>query len=419
MPRFKYTAKTVRGERVEGTTEATDKRLALLQLERKGLIPVSVVEAHSAGEAAATKERTEKKRIHFTLGFKRRARMKMRELLLFTGELSDLLASGMKLCHALNTLSRRKTERGQDEIVKSLRDEIVQGTSLSDALEKWPETFPPLYVSLVRAGEASGSLAESLLQLNTHLERVAAAGEKVLMALIYPAIIMLMGSGTMIFIMLFVVPRFTAIFSELGSSLPLPTLILIKVSGFLGGIGGIITLIMIVFLSIVWQRFIKTEKGRRVWHRIQLRMPLVKHIVAANAYAHFARTLGALLRNGVDVLKALTIVEDTVGNVEIAAAIRDARERVTDGSSISGPLAAGKVFPPLLTDMLAVGEQTGDMPSALEHIARRYDSELDRSVKVLTTLLEPILMVSMAVLVGFVAISMLIAVFDLTSGLNV
>lgn len=418
MPRFKYTARTARGERVEGMVEATDKRLALLQLERKGMIPVSVVEASAAGQTAV-REHAEKKRIHFSLGFKRRVRMKMHELLLLTGELSDLLASGMKLGNALNTLSRRKTDRSQEEIIKSLRDDIVQGTSLSDALEKWPETFPPLYVSLVRAGEASGTLAESLQQLRTHLERVAAAGEKVVMALIYPAIIMLMGGGTMIFIMLFVIPRFTAIFSELGSTLPLPTLILIKVSGFLGGIGGLITLGVLIFLGITWQRFIRTEKGRRVWNRMQLRIPLVKHIVAANAYAHFARTLGALLKNGVDVLKALAIVEDTVGNGEIAAAIRDARERVTDGSSISGPLAAGKIFPPLLTDMLAVGEQTGDMPGALEHIARRYDSELDRSVKVLTTLLEPILMLTMAILVGFVAISMLIAVFDLTSGLNV
>ncbi|MDD2236763.1 MAG: type II secretion system F family protein, partial [Kiritimatiellae bacterium] len=408
MPLFKYIAKTSVGERVEGTVEAGDKRLALLQLERRGMIPVSVAESHSAG-AAAMKAGAGKKGLHFTLGFKRRARLTMRELLLLTGELSDLLASGMKLGHALNTLSHRKTERGQDEIVKALRDDILQGAGLSDALGKWPETFPALYVSLVRAGEASGTLSESLVQLHTHLERVSAAREKVLMALIYPAIIMLMGGGTMIFIVLFVVPRFTAIFSELGSTLPLPTLILIKISSFLSGLGGLIALGGLIFLSVMWLRFIKTEKGRRVWDRMQLRLPMVKGIVAANAYAHFARTLSALLRNGVDVLKALSIVEDTVGNVEIAAAIRDARERVTDGSSISGPLAAGKLFPALLTDMLAVGEQTGDMPGALEHIARRYDSELDRNVKVLTTLLEPILMLTMAILVGFVAISMLIA----------
>ena len=167
------------------------------------------------------------------------------------------------------------------------------------------------------------------------------------------------------------------------------------------------------------KRAIKTPNGRRVWHRIQLRAPLVRHIVTANAFSQFARTLGALLQNGVPVLQALDIVEDTVGNVVIAEAVHDARNRVTDGASISGPLAAGKVFPPLLTDMLAVGEESGDMSSALMHISKRYEEELDRSVKIFTTVLEPILMLLMAIMVGFVAISMLLAVFDLTSGLNV
>jgi type II secretory pathway component PulF len=152
---------------------------------------------------------------------------------------------------------------------------------------------------------------------------------------------------------------------------------------------------------------------------MQLRLPLMRLIVRANAFAHFSRTLGALLVNGVPVLEALSIVEDTVGNRVIAEEIHEARDRVTDGSSISGPLAAGNIFPPLLTDMLAVGEESGDMSGALRHIAKRYDDELDRTVKILTTVLEPILMLVMALLVGFVAISILLAVFDLTSGLNV
>jgi len=174
-----------------------------------------------------------------------------------------------------------------------------------------------------------------------------------------------------------------------------------------------------VALGIFLSRWLKTEAGRRQWHRLQLRLPVVKHIVNANAFAHFARTLGALLANGVPVLQALTIVEDTVGNVVIAEEISSARDRVTDGATISGPLAEGKVFPALLTDMLAVGEESGDMSGALAHIANRYDNELDRSVKIFTTVLEPVLILLMAVLVGFVAISMLLAVFDLTSGLNV
>lgn len=416
MPTYTYTARLASGDKKEGTLEANDRQAALIQIERMGAVPVSIREGASVSSAAPP-ARGGKKRFSLTLPA-RAARMNMRDVLLLTGELSDLLASGMTLGHALNTLSRRDTDPGQTTIVTALRDDIIQGSSLSEALRKWPKTFSPLYISMVRAGEASGMLADALTRLRTHYERVLEAREKVSMALIYPAIILLMGGATLIFAVVFVIPRFTAIFAELGSTLPLPTRILIKISEIMIKYG-VLILIAVVVGGILIRNAVRTEKGKLVWHRMQLHLPIFKHIITANAFGHFARTLGALLNNGVPVLQALGIVEETVGNVVISNEIHEARERVTDGSSISGPLAAGNVFPPLLTDMLAVGEESGDMPGALAHIARRYDSDLDRSVKVLTTLLEPILMVGMAVLVGFVAISMLLAVFDLTSGLNV
>lgn len=344
--------------------------------------------------------------------------MRQRDVLLFTRELSDLLASGMTLGNALNTLSHRQTDKAQDEIVAALRDDIVQGASLSDALSKWPETFPTLYVSMVRAGEASGQLAEVLERLAKHFERVQEAREKVIGAMVYPSIVLIVGIATMIFTMLFVVPRFSAIFAELGSTLPLPTRMMIALSSFLLRYGWFL-LAGLVVAVVFARRALRTPSGRRWWHRQLLRIPLVHHIVTANAYAQFARTLGSLLANGVPVLQALSIVEDTVGNIIIAEAIRDARDRVTDGSTISKPLAAGGVFPTLLTDMLAVGEETGDLSAALTHIANRYEHELDRRVKLFTTVLEPVMILLMAVLVGFVAISMLLAVFDLTSGLKV
>jgi type II secretory pathway component PulF len=344
--------------------------------------------------------------------------MKLKETLLLTREMSDLLASGMTLGDALHTLSRRKTGKAQDQLVADLRDEIIQGTSLSEALSKRPESFPSLYVSMVRAGEASGQLAEVLERLSVHYERVQETREKVLMALIYPVIVLSVGILTLVFSMVFVVPRFTAIFQELGSTLPLPTRILIGMSDGLLKYGWLL-LGGIVAVVIVVRRFVRTPPGRKLWHRLQLRLPVIRLVITANAYVHFARTLSSLLENGVQVLQALAIVEDTVGNVVIAEEIRQARERVTDGATISAPLAAGKIFPPLLIDMLAVGEQSGDMSGALKHIAKRYDDELNRAVKILTTVLEPVLMLFMAIMVGFVAVSMLLAVFDLTSGLNV
>lgn len=414
MPQFKYIARSRTGEKVEGAIEAQDKRAALLQIERMGHVPVSVAEG---GLLAAPAPAAGKKWFRLELGHGR-PRMRLHDVLLLTRELSDLLASGMTLGNALHTLSRRRINRAQDEIVVQLRDEIVQGTSLSSALGKFPETFSTLYVSMVRAGEASGQLSEVLQRLNQHYERVLQAREKVTMALIYPAIVISMGVVTMIFSMIFVVPRFTAVFRELGRTLPLPTRILIGLSNGMIRYGWLV-LGAIAVGVVLARRALRTAAGLRWWHRVQLHLPLVRPIVTANAYAQFARTLGALLANGVQVLQALDIVRDTVGNVVIAEEIREARERVTDGATISRPLSQGKVFPPLLTDMLAVGEESGDMSGALGHIAKRYEDDLDRNVKILTTVLEPILMLAMAVMVGFVAVSMLLAVFDLTSGLNV
>jgi type II secretory pathway component PulF len=415
MPRYAYIARSQAGDRVEGAVEAQDRRAALVQIERLGHTPISVREGLGATAPAA---RGAKKRFSLERRSGRRLRMGMSDVLLLTRELSDLLSSGMTLGNALHTLSKRSVNPAQDAVVKELRDEVVQGTSLSDALATYPDTFSSLYVSLVRAGEASGQMAEVLQRLSTYFEMVKETREKVISALIYPVIVLTMGIGTMIFTMIFVVPRFSAIFAELNSTLPLPTQILIGVSSTLMNYGWIIALV--IFLAVfLFRRAIRRPAGRRWWDGVKLRMPIMRRVTTANAFAQFARTLSSLLRNGVPVLQALSIVEHTVGNSVIAAEIREARDRVTDGSTISGPLAQGRVFPQLLTEMLAVGEETGDMAGSLEHIAKRYDSELDRSVKLFTTILEPILILVMAILVGFVAVSMLLAVFDLTSGLNV
>jgi type II secretory pathway component PulF len=270
---------------------------------------------------------------------------------------------------------------------------------------------------MIQAGEASGTLTDVLQRLVSHFERISEVKEKVTMALVYPAIVLLMGLGTLVFSMVFVVPRFAIIFSELGNQLPLPTRILINFSLVCKRYG----LILIALLGIVvvlLRQYLASPKGRLWWHRTQLKLPLIKGIVQASAFSQFARTLSTLLTNGVPVLQSLAIVERIMGNAVLAQEIHNARERVTDGTSISRPLASGGVFPPMITDMLAVGEQTGDVSGSLVHIANRYERELDRSIKLFTTLLEPIMIVVIAGLVGFVAISMLMAVFEMTSGLG-
>lgn len=413
MPTFKYIARGADGKRVDGTLTAADRRAALQMLQQAGHTPLSIDQtAEKAGPAAI------KKRFRFESGLRHKTRMGARDTLLFTREMADLLASGMTLGRALHTLAQRKDESVQAQIVRRLRDEVVQGSSLSDALRIYPDTFQQLYISMVRAGEASGALADSLAGLCSHYERVQEARSKVITAMIYPAIVLGVGVISLIGLMVFIIPRFASIFDELGGTLPLPTRILMATSNGMIHYGWLI-LILLAAGGTTLRRWMLTPAGKLWWNEKQLKLPVIRKITTANAFAHFARTLETLIRNGVPILKALVIVQETVGNEVIAKEIAAARDRVTDGSSVSGPLAAGKVFPPLLTDMLAVGEETGDLPGALKHIARRYDAELDQSIKVLTTVLEPVLILGVALIVGFVAISMLTAVFDLTSGLGV
>jgi type IV pilus assembly protein PilC len=324
----------------------------------------------------------------------------------------------MTLGTALNTLSRRKLKGGKEQIIAKLRDDIIKGDSLSEALAKHPQSFPALYISMIKAGEASGKLSDAMERLAKHYERMIEAREKVMMALIYPGIVMGVSSMTMIFTMTVVVPKFSKMFQELGSTMPAPTRFLMWLSSALIHWGWLMALLIIGGIMML-KRYIATPEGRLWWDKLMLRVPVVKNVISANCFAQFSSTLAALLQNGVPVLQALTIVENTLGNVVIAREVREARERVTDGSTISVPLAQGKIFPSMLTDMLAVGEETGDMAGSLVHIARRYSAELDRQVKVFTTVLEPLMIVLMAGMVGFIAVSMLMAVFDLTSGLNI
>jgi type IV pilus assembly protein PilC len=409
MPVFAYTARSKTGEKISGTVEANDRRAAMSQIERMGHLPVSVKDAAAPTQAAEAKGQSPWQLT--------RTSMTTRDVLVFTTELSDLLASGMTLGNALNCLAGRKTGKIADQIIAELRDDIVRGSSLSDALSRHPSTFSKLYVSMISAGEEGGALDEVLRRLVEHYERMQEMKDKVVMALVYPMIVLLMGAATLVFSMVYVIPKFKQIFDTIGHTLPLPTRMLIASSGWFARYG-LVVLAVLVIAGIMANRAVKTEQGRFWWDGFLLRMPLIRGIIASGTFANFARTLGTLMGNGVPVLRALGIVEKTVGNVVIEKELRNARDRVTDGTTISGPLAQGKIFPVMMTDMLAIGEQTGDMTGALKHIARRYESDLDRNIKIFTTALEPILIVLVAVMVGFVAISILMAVFSMTNGLG-
>jgi type II secretory pathway component PulF len=404
MPTYQYKARTRAGELVTGTLAAGDRRLALAQLGRQGFFPLSVDDAGTVGADGQVIPRV-------------RGRISSRDVLTFTQQLASLLRSGMSLSQALEVLERRTQKKTFSGLLGQIRREIEQGASLSDALGKFPKIFSRLYVNLIRAGETSGTLPEILARLTRHFEQMAEVREKVISALIYPVLVVVVGIGTIIFFMMVMVPRFAQMFKEMGRAMPLPTRILIGISDTVTTFWWIPVLLVVAGV-IVYRQRMHTAAGRLGVDALKLRLPVLGRVICTGAFAQFARTLSTLLENGVPVLTALQIVEDTITNRVIANEIREARTRVTDGTSISRPLAKGKIFPPLLIDMLAVGEESGEVVPALKTIADTYEGELSRTLKVFTTLLEPVIIMIMALVVGGIVLSVLMAVFDITSGIG-
>ena len=351
-------------------------------------------------------------------GAKQKTDMKRVEVLLFVSELADLLEAGMTLGQALKALASQGEETSAQRFVcQDLCDRIIAGENFSDACARHPKTFPPLFSNMLRAGEASGAMVEVLRRLGDHYERDDNMRGKIKSALSYPVIVLCFGIVAVIAALVWIIPQFQKVFDSMGASLPLPTQILIGLSNLLVHYGWLMA--AVVVLAALWFRKWKnTPAGLRKVDAWKLRAPLVAGIVASGAYSSLAYTLKTLLSNGVNVLQALKICEETCNNAVIGDALRDARQRVTDGTTISGPLAASGVFPRMMTDMLAVGEQAGDMVSSLEHIGKRYQKDMDRNITTFTNALEPILIVLIAGVVGFVAIAILMAVFKVSSSIG-
>ena len=344
--------------------------------------------------------------------------MKEADVLLFTGELADLLEAGMTLGQALGALANQGDEGSAQRLVcKDLTDRIVNGEAFSEAVKHHPKTFQPLYGNMIKAGESSGAMIEVLRRLVDHYERNDNIRSKVKGALIYPCIVLSLGVVGVIGALVWIIPLFEKVFASMGGSLPLPTRILIGMSDAVIGYGWFMALG--VFGFVVWfRKWTATQAGRMKVDALKLKTPLIKNIVANGIYASLAFTLKTLLSNGVNVLNALRIAEEKCGNAVIAAALSTARKRVTDGTSISGPLAQSGAFPRMMTDMLAVGERAGNMTASLEHIGMRYEKDMNRSIAAFTTALEPILIVGVAVVLGFVVLAILMAVFGMVNAIG-
>ena len=383
-----------------------------------GAVARPSAKAPSASTATVVKSAKEGSIWNMQIGGKQKTDMKSVEVLLFTSELADLIEAGMTLGQALQALANQGEEQSaQRYVCQDLCERIIRGENFSDACSHHPKTFPPLFSNMIRAGEASGAMVEVLRRLVDHYERYDNMRGKIKSALSYPVIVLCFGILAVIGALVWIIPQFKKVFDSMGATLPLPTRILIGMSELLTNYGWILAIAVVA--GFLWfRRWKDTDAGRTRIDGWKLRMPLIKGIVAAGAYSSLAYTLKTLLVNGVNVLQALKICEETCGNAQIGAALRTARQRVTDGTTISGPLASSGVFPRMMTDMLAVGEQAGDMPGSLEHIGKRYQKDMDRNIAAFTNALEPILIVLIAGAVGFVAIAILMAVFKVSSSIG-
>ena len=427
MPQFAYKAKRRTGEVVQGVMEVADRAAALSQIERLGLFPV-MVDASKSSVAAAEKKAEKAKdsaakssssSMPAVFRRRRQRKPKLQELATFTTQLANLLKCGMPLTVALQSMSHLESKGIPSDTSKQLRQEVMEGRSLSDAMARQPAIFSDLYRNMVQAGEQSGALVEVLKRLADHFERFAEVQSKFMSAMIYPCIVACVGVVIIIFFMTFMLPKFMSIFTGLSVPLPLATKILMNISQFFGKplnwvVMGLVGAVMVVF----WVRFKATPEGKRKIDSWKMNAPVVGKVVRLNLFGQFARTLSTLLVNGVPVLTALKITEEIVPNTMVKEAIARTREQVTDGKTIAQPLAQSKLFPQLMIDLLRIGEDTGDVPGALANIADTYENELVIQLRVLTNLIEPAMIIVMAIGVGGLLFSILSAMFAITSSLN-
>jgi len=426
MAQFTYKARKRSGEIVTGILEVADRGAALVQIERLGLFPVAVEMPKGAAAAAiAAEQKPGAKGVSWTeflppslrQQFRRQRRPKMEELARYTNQLANLIKSGMPLTVALNSMSHLETKGISAEVSRQLKNDVMEGKGLSEAMSKQKVIFSDLYVNMVKAGEQSGALVEVLRRMGDHYERFAKVQQKFTSAMIYPAFLISVGVVISIFFMTVMLPAFMTLFNGLNVPLPLATRILIGLNDFVKH-WWIVGVMIIVAVGIVFTRFKASTNGKISIDRWKINMPVIGKVMRLHLFGQFARTLATLLQNGVPVLKAMEITEQIIPNLIIKQAIAKTRQEVTDGKTIAQPLARSKLFPQLMVDLIKIGEETGDVPGALNNLAQTYEVELDIGLRVMTTMIEPIILCVMALGVGFLLLAIFSALFAVTSSIT-
>lgn len=396
MPKtFQWSGKNMRGLIESGELAADSKDDVLAQLKRKSITPTIVT------------EKTAKPRFVFGGG------VKEKDIVIFTRQFATMIDAGLPLVQGLEILSTQVESKTLAGTLTAIKRDVESGSTYADALKKHPKIFSELYCNMVAAGEAGGILDTILNRLAAYIEKAMKLKKKVKGAMVYPAVVISVAVLVIAVIMIFVVPTFSKMFTSMGGILPLPTRMVIMLSDFIAGIGGLIVLGVIVGIVVSIAQIRKTEKGKRTTDAILLKLPIIGIILKKVAVAKFTRTLGTLISSGVPILDGLEITAKTSGNKVLEYAIMDVRKAVTEGKTLAEPLTKAKVFPAMVTHMIAVGESTGALDAMLSKIADFYDDEVDSSVSNLTAMLEPMLMVFLGTTVGFIVIAMYLPIFKL------
>ncbi len=392
---FAYKAKNTKGKLLEGVVEAEDQRAAIIKIKAQRM---SVIEI---------KEDKVKR------GFKLfKPKVVTKDIVVFSRQLSTLVSAGVPVVQSLNILEAQAENPIFKAVLTVLKTDIESGLSIADAMAKHPAVFTELYVSMITAGEVGGILDIILERLSGFLEASEALKAKVKAALMYPAIVSLAAGGITIFLIAFVIPIFKDIFSSFGAELPFPTRMIINLSDFIRN--NAIVLILSVGGSVYGvKKFLKTQKGIEKFDEFSIKVPVFGILLKKVAIAKFSRTLGTLIKSGVPILQGLETVAKTAGNKSIEYAINASMESIKEGGSISEPLRKSGIFPPMVIQMIGVGEETGALDNMLEKIADFYDQEVDTAVKGLTSMLEPIIMIIMGFVIGTIVIAMFMPMFSL------
>jgi len=425
MPKFNYVAMDAHGKETKGTLEVASQNEAIGRIKEMNLFPTKVVELdkakdkklEKAGPKGAAKPKAKKSGGGVNIQIKipgLSGKVKSKVLTTFTRQLATLVDAGLPLLRGLRVLEKQERNPTLKGILGDLALSIEGGSTFSEGLAQHPKVFNRLFVNMVKAGELGGVLEVVLTRLSEFMEKAQKIKGKVIAAMFYPVAVMIVATGILIILMVKVVPSFKSVFEGMleGSQLPAFTRLVLGISTMVKD-NLLITTGIVIAVVIVLNLCIRTKFGRLVWDKFKLKMPAIGPVISKVAIARFTRTLGTLVSSGVPILQALTIVKETAGNVIIANAVNAVHESVKEGETITAPLEACGVFPPMVISMVDVGEQTGALPEMLLKIADNYDDEVDNAVAAMTSLLEPIMIVFLAVIVGSIVIAMFLPLLEL------